>query len=752
MQKINRLVVIVISAALVMAACGESGGGLGSSSDLNPSPQLTLAQADQVAETFLQAWQEADYATMYSLISPNSRDAYTEADFTEEYEYVAEQITLASLTPTLTGSLRQGTTAAVQYDVTFETNFFGQIVDPGRTMRLIETPEGWRVAWSRMDIFEDLAEGARLDRQQTLPGRGNIYDRNGQVLADQNGRAVGIYIVKQDVPNINACLDLLSRLLRREHADLEALFEQFTPATLFPVGEIDPDTFQAEEGALLQLCDVGDDANDTQIRRTRRYYGELAPHLVGYIGQLQPEQLVEYQNRGYPSDARIGQTGIEQAYEEQLAGQPGGELRIIAPTGELIRSLARTDPQPGESVYLTIDRDLQAAVQDALVEAFTFAAPTWAQTSRGAAAVVLDVNTGEVLAMASYPSFNPSLFNPDYPASPYISRADEIAALRNDPRTPLVNRVTTGQYPAASVFKIVSMVAGLDSGVYTPDTWYTCTAVWSHPDDSRPQRTCWIYGSGAHGTINFPQALTYSCDTYFWELSVNLNAEDPELLPNYAYRLGLGVPTGQEVLPEEVGYIPNPEGYFQRNAAPWSISEAANLVIGQGQMQITPLQIARMTATIANGGMLYEPQFVSRIGLIGEEPSFVATPIGNSVNIDDEILALVREAMCQVTLETNGTARYMFEDWYEWQTGEPIVCGKTGTAQTGGELTKPHAWFVAFAPQDDPEIAVAVIVENSCEGSEVAAPLTRRIIEDYYGLPHGALPGLWQTGCIELGE
>ncbi|MBN2305464.1 MAG: hypothetical protein JXQ72_13345 [Anaerolineae bacterium] len=749
MRIINRACLVLLALAVGLSACTDAGSGSGGSSGLKPTPQLTLAEADRVATTFLTAWQDGDYATMYSLISVNSRDAYRETDFADEYEYVAEQMTTDSLTATITGSLRQGTTAAIQYDVTFTTNFFGEILDPGRTMRLIETPEGWRVAWSRIDILEDLAAGARLDRRQTLPGRGNIYDRNGNVLVDQNGRAVGIRLVKQEIPNMASCLDLLSSLLRKEYGELEAAVAQYNSDTLFLIGETDPDTFQNAEQALRSRCAVGDDPNDTFIRTTRRYYGELAPHLIGYIGQIQPEQVAEYSAKGYPSGALIGQAGIEQAYEEYLAGKPGGKLVIVAPSGETLREIAEADPEPGQSVYLSIDRDLQAAVQDAFIEAYNYASPTWGYTSKGGAAVVMEVKTGEILAMVSYPWFDPSLFNPD---SPVWDRVSAVQALQSDLRTPLVNRVTNGGYPAGSIFKIVSTVAGLDSGVYPADTWYTCTAVWSHPEDVLEQRTDWIYGTGAHGTINFPQALTYSCDPYFWELSVALNAEDPDLLPGYAYKMGLGVPTGQDVLDEKVGYIPNPEDTFLRTAAQWGIGDVANLVIGQGDMLITPLQIARMTVAVANGGTLYKPLFVNRIGLIGEEPVYEAEPVPTQIDVDADIFALVREAMCQVTLDPNGTARYMFEDWYNFQTNEPIVCGKTGTAQTGLETTKPHAWFVAFTPRDDPEIAIAVMVENSCEGSEVAAPLTRRIIEDYYGLPHGELPGLWQTGCIHLGE
>jgi penicillin-binding protein 2 len=741
--------VAAIGIGLLTACNSTSANSPGGSGGPNVSSPLTLEQADQVAETFLKAWEETDYATMYSLISPNSRDAYNDAKFAEEYDLAATQITLNTLETSITSSLRQGTTAVIQYDVLFHSELFGDITDSARTMRLIETPEGWRVAWSRMDIFADLAEGARLDRVQTLPNRGNIYDRNGKVLVDQEGRSIVVYLVKQDIPNETACIQLLSRIMRREYSDLQALFDQYYPETRFFVGELDPETYQAEEANLLQACDVGDDQFDTYTRRTRRYWGELAPHIIGYVSQIQPEQLAEYQRKGYPQDALIGQAGVEQAYEEYLAGKPGAELKIVAPTGETVRKIAQANPEPGQSVYLTIDRDLQEAVQNAFYEAYSFAGPTWARTSHGAAAVVMDVKTGEILAMVSYPWFDPGLFNPD---SPVPNRAEAIGALESDPSTPMVNRATAGSYPAGSIFKIVSTAAGLDSGIYTRDTWYTCVGSWSNPEDALPRRTDWIY-PGAHGTINFQQALTYSCDAYYWELGVNLHKADPNLLPNYAYKMGLGVSTGQDVLPEEVGYIPNPADHFRRNAVSWALGDTANLVIGQGQMQITPLQITRMVAAVANGGKLWQPLFVSRAELIGEPPSYTAQPTAlSALDFAPSTFETIREGLCQVTLDPNGTARYMFEDWYAFQRTDVVVCGKTGTAQTGGETTRPQAWFAAFAPQDDPEIAVTVIVENSCEGSEVSAPIVRRIVEDYYGMPHGEWPPLWQTGCFDLGE
>ncbi len=750
-----RLVLAVVVGSLLVTACGSVAPSASvGQGDLNVRSQLTLEQADQVAETFLQAWEQGDYVTMYSLISPNSRDAYSESEFSDEYTSTATRLTLNTLTTQINNSLRQGATAAIMYDVVFQTEMFGEIVDGDRILRLIETPDGWRVAWSRMDIFSDLAEGARLERQQTLPGRGNIYDRNGNVLVDQNGRSVGVYLVRQDIEDEAACIELMSRILKREYVEVETQFNRFLPETRFLIGEIDPETFDREQANLLQLCAVGDDDFDTVIGSTRRYYGDLAPHIIGYVGPIQPEQVEQYERLGYPRNALVGQLGIERSYQEYLAGKPGGRLVIISPTGERLRELAATEPEPGQSVYLTIDRNLQEAVQNAFIEAYNYATPTWAQTSRGGAAVVMNPKTGEILAAVSYPWFNPGLFNPDSLMN-NEARLQEITALNNDSRTPLLNRVTQAELPAGSVFKIISTAAGLDSGVFSPNHSITCTGTWygGQYGDGREYRTDWL--RTGHGFVDFPLALTYSCNVYYWELGVALYNEDPQLLTRYANQMGLGVATGLEDLSEETGQIPDEDFVFRTEARRWNISDTLNMVIGQGQMQITPLQIVRMVASVANGGQLMKPLFVDRVQIIGEEPVYQAQPeVIDALDYAPSVFSQIQQSMCDVTLNPNGTARYIFEQWYSYQRGNGFnvtVCGKTGTAQASGD-SPPHAWFVAFAPQDDPEIAVAVVVENSCEGSEVAAPLVRRIIEDYYGMPHSTWPELWQTGCVPLGE
>jgi len=743
------LVGLVLSVAVLLAGCDLSApGGASDALSLDTGPDLSIGAAERAARTFLSRWAEGDYAAMYEQVGTKARQMFTADEFTREYENAAAQLTLDSLSAAITATNQQGTTAIIHYDVMFQTRFFGEIADTGRTMRLVTTPEGWRVAWTRMDIFDRLTAGARLERRSNAPSRGNIYDRSGNVLVQEGARSVLMRVAQDKMASVDDCQTLLARLLRREKAEMVRLFARYNPDTVFIAGELDEDIFQRNQAALLSVCDIGNEAIDTAVRTGRRYYNELAPHLVGYVGQIRPDQLDEYTARGYAPDALVGQEGIEAAFEEELAGKLGGQLLIVSPTGELLRKIAEAPSAPGQDVYLTIDRRLQAGVQETLRQAYNIAQPTWAPESPGAAAIVMDVKTGEILAMASYPSYEPGIFSPNAASD---DPAAAIGALRNDIRRPMLNRALQGQYSPASVFKIVTMAAALDENIFTVSQPYTCDGTWSNPADVLQVRTDWK--PEGHGTIDFKEALTYSCDPYFWEAGAAIHQVDPALITTHAREMGLGVPTGQTLLPEQIGSIPNPDTYRRTDGSGWQFGDTINIAIGQGDIVVTPMQMARMTAAVANNGTLWIPRFVQKVQPPDGAPTLVTEPEAQTqLDYGAEVFEAIREAMCNVTLVEEGTARYIFEEWYEWQGTDLVICGKTGTAQTGGENTPPNAWFVAYAPQDDPEIAVAVIVENSCEGSEVAAPITRAIIEDYYGMPRSSWPELWTEGCIPLGE
>lgn len=746
---LGRIAGLLLIAALLLAGCDLGApGGAADVLPLDSSPDLSIEAAERAARTFLSRWAEGDYGAMYEQVGAKARAMFTRDAFASEYENAAAQLTLDTLSTAITSVSQQGTTAIITYDVTFQTGFFGEIADTGRTLRLVTTPDGWRVAWTRMDIFDRLTAGARLERRASAPGRGNIYDRSGEVLVQEGGRSVLLRVSQDKMANVDDCQALLARLLRREKADMVRLFARYNFDTVFLVGELDEAVYQANQSALLSVCDIGNETIDTAVRTSRRYYNELAPHLVGYVGQIRTDQIDEYTALGYPPDALVGQEGIEAAFEQALAGRIGGQLLILSPTGELLRKIAEVPSEPGQDVYLTIDRRLQAGVQETLREAYNIATPTWAPDSPGAAALVMNVKTGEILAIASYPTYEPGIFSPNAASD---DPAAAIAALRNDIRRPMLNRALQGQYPPGSVFKVVTMATGLDEGIFGVDHTYTCDGTWSNPADVLKVRTDWK--PEGHGTVNFIEALTYSCDPYFWELGAAIHQVNPALITTHAMEMGLGVPTGQTLLPEQIGSIPNPDTYRRSDGSGWQFGDTINIAIGQGDLVVTPIQMLDMTAAVANGGTLWVPRFVQKVQPPGGEPTMVTEPEAKAtLAYGAETFAAIRQAMCDVTLAEEGTARYIFEEWYEWQNTSLVICGKTGTAQTGGADTPPIAWFIAYAPQDDPEIAVVVVVENSCEGSEVAAPITRAIIEDYYRMPRSEWPPLWTEGCLELGE
>ncbi len=730
--------------ALLLAACSALPAAPPAAQEPIPTElPLTVEEAERVAGTFLQAWKDSDYAAMHRQISFRSREAYPEENFVTIYNSVAQEMTLNSLDFTIRSSLRQGNTVAISYDMTFETSFVGTVEDPGRTLRLVVTEEGWRVAWSTGDIFAELAGGGRLLLVRRMPIRANIYDRDGNVLVNQTGVAIPVTVVQEEIPRMEACRETLKRVLRLSENELQNIFSSRAPNWVTLVGEIDASTYSLENEELVDNC-----AASFQERATRRYVsGGLAPHVIGYVGYPSPEMLPALRARGIPDDAIIGITGVERSWDETLAGTPGGDLQIISPGGDVLRTLGSRRPGASESVYVTIDSRLQLAAQQTLSDAYNIA--NWGPIARGAAVVVMNVNTGEILALASYPSFDPNLFNPDSGRS---DAGDRLVEMQNNVRQPQINRVTQGAYPPGSVFKIVTMAAAADSGVYSFNQQYVCTGVWNGAAVGDHTRYDWK--TDGHGTVNLPQALTGSCDPYFYQAGADMDIRDPNLLPNYAQRMGFGAPTGIRGLVEATGQIPSPAWVRENLGRVWTRSDAVNSSIGQGDMLATPLQMVRLLAAVANGGDLMVPQLVHHAGLIGEEPSFEFEPtVERNMNLRPEVLDTIYDAMCEVTTNpTLGTAEYVFGANSSMGESLVSVCGKTGTSQAGGEGTPPHAWFGAFAPAEDPEIAIAVIVENSREGSEVAAPIVRRILETYYGYYEPNYPPEWWPPGWWLGE
>lgn len=680
-------------------------------------PTFSQDAAERAARMFLEAWKADDFAAMHALTTFASQEATPLEAFTSLYTDAHSVMSLLSLDYDIASQLRDANNMEIfSYSVTFTTNLLGSFTDANRTLRLVFDPrsQDWRVAWSPGDIFAAMGGGGRLRLEPRIPSRANIYDRDGLTLADQNGRMVAVSVVKRSIPQYDACAAALAEALGKPEADVREVLNQRGQDQLAEMGLIEPAVFLRLQNQLESAC-----AAQYRDRAVRRYpNGTLAPHILGTVGFPSEEEVAAVVAAGFPRDSILGRSGIEQSWDATLRGKPGGRLLVVSPGGEQT-ALAESASEPSQSVWLTLDSDLQTFIAGRFARAYE---ELLGPASRGAAAVVLDLNTGAVLAMVSYPAFDNNAFN----SFPVIGRAAADAIVREveaDPRRPQLNRPTLGAYPAGSVFKVVDAVAVLDSGVYTLDTRYTCVGGWNRDIP----RVDWL--AGGHGTQTVPQGLMNSCNPFFYEVGYQLDQADPWLLPTYARRLGLGVPTGLRDLPEVPGNIPDPDWLRQRGFT-WTFSDAVNMAVGQGYVDVTPLQIAQMLAIVGNGGTRYRPQLVQQTGILGEAPSYTMQPdVLDTIEIDPAALAGVRSGLCSVTTASSGTAEYQFRRSPLQDIG---VCGKTGTAQTPGAGSAPHAWFAAYAPRERPEVAIAVMVENAGEGSAIAAPLARDILEYYF--------------------
>lgn len=732
-QKAFRLCYLLL--AVMLAACG---GSTGTSETGLAAPILQFTQSpDDAANAFLEAWKNANYEGMYANLSQQSQAAYALPVFQAVYQEVSTAMSLTGLEYKVKDVKEQGASAAVTYDVTFQSPIFGTIEDADRVMRLVQKPGGWGVAWSSMDIFDGLAAGSRLEVSSRRQPRGAILDKDGQPLVEPSGTMYLMYGAQQNMSSVDDCLDLLADVLMTQRYKLAEMFAPYAPETIFYLGEIDAETEAIRGQELRDTCAA---IISTEYSYDVRHYvvGGGAVHVTGYVAPIQSEQLESYLSRGYSAGDLVGTTGIEESYEEVLNGQPEKVLRIISPTGVVLRELAGrqgTDPQ---SVTLTIDLELQRAAAQALASAFNYAETNWAAPgiSPGGGVVVIDIHTGGILAMASYPFFDPNIFNPE---SDVPDRGILVSELFGDNRRPYRNRVVQEQYFPGSTFKIITLAAALSEKVMTEPTFY-CDLVWDgsqkYGDTSSPRYDWRRFEppesavSQPSGEVTASQALTASCNPFFYEMGARLFTErENTTLVEYSRRMGFGSATGLDrIFGEAPGNI----------TPPASVEQAINNAIGQGGFQVTILQMARMVAAVANGGTLYRPYIVQQVGGDnGSPPSFEAEPeIVGDIGLSDEVLEQIRTGMCAVTTDTTlGTA------WFDFEDMDYVVCGKTGTAQSGRR--EPHGWFVAYAPADDPQIAVAAMVEFSREGSETAAPIVRRIIDAYMGRPVYGYPSWW---------
>ena len=682
--------ILLLSALL--SACQ---GGFPLLHSARPSTPLP-PRAETVVRSFLQAWEQGDYPAMYGLLASTTQAAISEEQFRAVYSSAAEVLTLAHLTTSLRSVLEEEESAQAEFNTTFKTLLAGSF-QVTNTLPLRLEENRWGVLWSRACLLPELEGGNELYLLPEVPVRGNIYDRSGRGLA-VNSRRVMVGVVPEQLSDTDRTLFLLSQILKEPIASLRDEYADAPSHWFVPLGEISAQESAQHYDTLARLPGVV--LKEKAVRLYRD--GQLAPHVLGYVGPIGAEEVEHWRGQGYPSDAVVGKAGLEAWGEEFLAGRRGGTLTVVSPGGDLVATLSQQPSGQSHSLYSTLDYALQQKAVELL------------EGKRGAI-VALDPHTGQVLALASSPTFDPNIFIP-------AITEEDWQRLIGTPGQPLLNRATQGLYPPASVFKIVTMAAGLETGFYTPSSLFNCQGVWMGLGDQWSMR-CWVWPR-QHGVLDLVTGLVVSCAPVFYEVGLRLHQQDPDILLSYARRFGLGQPTGLVGLEEEAGLVPD-DAWKRKNVGEgWVPGDSVNLAIGQGYLLVTPLQMAVLISAVGDGGTLYRPQIVQRISGTQDTPARVFDPeMRGTLPVTPEHLIVIREGLRDVVSDRRGTAHRVFEGCLL------SVAGKTGTAENpGGD---PHAWFAGYAPADDPKIAIVVIVENARQGSEVATPIFRTLVESF---------------------
>jgi penicillin-binding protein 2 len=713
-----------------LAACTGGGGfPLGprpTQTSSLPTAQTTVIHtpsAEPALRAYLDAQLEEDYASMFAILTQASREAISQDDFAARYTDALNTMSASKMEYNILSSLTNPQSAQVTFHFVYHTVLFGDLSRDITANLLLENNE-WKIQWEDGLILPELAGGKHLVASHIPPARGDIYDRNGDAIVTQaDAYALGLISGDVSADNENALFNMLWRLTGTRPDIIRNTYDAYPPGLYIPVGEA--------SAAAVNKSGVTNFSGVSVSPYTSRFYEpNVAPHAVGYTLYISQDDVNTYMRLGYNGTERVGIEGIEKWGEDYLHGRDAASLYI---DGESKNVLAQVNSKPADSITLTIDKDLQKQVQDAM-------------DGLPGAIVVMEVNTGKILAMVSSPAYDPNLYDIDN-----FNRQWSLEDMLNNPDQPTFNRATQGQYPLGSVFKIITMAAALDSGVFTPASTYDCTYdyteipdhilhdwTWQHCEDEKAANgtdTCNGVNSKPSGILTLPQGLMRSCDPWFYHIGFTLyNQEDGKYknaISDMARAFGLGKATGIEQVAEAEGSIPDPTDGL----------DATSIAIGQGKVTVTPLQVATFISAVANGGTLYRPQLVQSIQPVSGDAINVFRPQANgTLPIKAEDLKVIQDAMREVAKNPRGTAYYTLGN-FAIQTA-----AKTGTAESGA--VEPHAWFAGYSMNDNPDkpdIAVAVLVDNKGEGAIWAAPIFRRVMEDYFfGTPQSVYPG-WET-------
>lgn len=719
-MKTNRLALFLLL-LLVLTACTPHGTAIGTetttqeptSSLLDPIIYVTPApDVDSAIAAFMGAWQVEDYTTMYGMLSADSLDQLSaeiaamedpemgpQDLFTNTYLNMASTITLkydTGIEYQILEKVVNPDNASAKVQVHYNTNLFGTLT---REINLPLVKEGndWRLQWNSTAVMPELQNGNKLEIVRNVPARGSIYANDGSPIAAQEDVvALGFVPGDLDTDLMSLFYSTMADLSVYHSAEIIEMVDNALPYDYISLGEVPQADVDRRMGTLSALSGVY-----LNSYSSRFYYdGGIAPQAVGHLTYISPEDMNAYLRQGYAPNGRYGATGLEYSYESELSGEFGASLYLKDANGQIITKLAEKSAVASQSVTTTLDSTLQYLLQKSLGD------------YRGAI-VVMEIDTGRVLAMVSNPPFDPNLFdggnyNAGHVDSPYVQTND-----------PVFNRAADGQYPLGSVFKIITMAAALDTGVFTETSEIYC----GHSIDVCGGTTLydWTYEKDKpeSGLLTLPEGLMRSCNPWFYYIGETLYSEGySTAIADMARAFGLGTETGIEIA-EQPGNIPADTSTCDLNT---------QLAIGQGEMTVTPLQVARFIAAVGNSGTLYRPALVESVGPDGGTPTYTFEPqVTGTLPISDTTLNIIQEAMRSVVKNPRGTANIQLA------TLQYKAYGKTGTAQNS--VGDSHAWFAGYTQvgnPDRPDIAVAVILENAGEGSEMAAPVFRRAVTLYF--------------------
>ena len=554
-----------------------------------------------------------------------------------------------------------------------------------------------------------LSENNCIRLQSTDPSRGMIFDRNGTLLVD-NRPAFDLSIILKDAKPVDRTIEKLAKLIDVPVSELMKKLKHDKGVSSYkPIllkQDIGRDALAAVEVQKFDLPGIV-----VNVKARRHYINrQSAAHLIGYLSEINSDELKSGKYPECKGGDFIGKFGVEKVFEPFLKGKRGGRQVEVNVMGQVVKVLKTVDAQPGQNIYLTIDHILQEKAE-ALLEGVA------------GAVVAMDPETGNILVMASSPSFDQNAFVDGMSHKQWKS-------LISNPLRPMANKAVQGEYPPASTFKIITAIAGLEEGVIDENTFMHCPGYYKY--GNRIYR-CWR--RGGHGSVNILKALSQSCDVFFYQVGQKLGVDK---LAFYAKACGLGSATGINLDNEAGGLIPTAAWKKRRTGIAWQGGETLSVAIGQGYDLATPLQMLVLTSALANGGTRYKPLILKSVKTVdGDIVIQNKRQVIGKLPVSKKTLAIVKKGLWEVVCNPKGTGRIAYIKGID-------ISGKTGTAQVIGRKNNPdlsekdlpdhfkaHAWFVAYAPSVDPQIAVAVFIEHGGHGSSAAAPIAREIIRTY---------------------